>query len=272
MINGEDNGTTVGKIITFVHASGGVGATTLAVNAAAIIKAATKKEVCLMDMDLQLGAVAIHLDLQTYSPMMEFLNQPERLDRTMLEGLMLDHRSGIRVLTVPEIIPPVEMMTSEMVEKLLEITKEHYKYIVVDMPHTMTQWSDVVFKKSKVIFAVMQMNVPGIKQLKRWFSAIEQEGLKDLPIKVVVNRYNPFLGRVGENNITLAQASRALGRKIDFLIPNDHNLIWQSHDEGVPASSINPNSKFVRQMELMLHEVSDDIIIPEKRSFLGWEY
>jgi pilus assembly protein CpaE len=272
MINGEGNGTAVGKIITFVHASGGVGATTLAVNTAAIIKAVTKKDVCLMDLDLQFGAVAIHLDLQTYSPVMDFLNQPERLDRSMLEGLMQDHRSGLRVLTAPEIIPPMEMMTGEMIEKLLEITKEHYKYIVVDMPHTIPQWTDVVFKKSKVIYAVMQMNVPAIKQLKRWFSAIEQEGLQDLPIKVVVNRYNPFFSRVGQNNITLAQAASALGRKIDFLIPNDHNLIWQSHDEGVPASSIDANSKFVHQMELMLHDVAEEISIPEKRSFLGWEY
>ncbi len=233
------------KIITFAHASGGMGATTLAVNAAAIINAANQKKehaACLLDLDLQFGGASIHLDLPGYSPVMDLLNKPERLDREMLEGMMMRHSSGLRVLTTPEAPLPMEAISSEIIERMLQIAQKRFEYVVVDMPQTMTLWTDTVFRQSKAIYVIMQLNVPSIRQLRRWFSVIEQEGLHGLPINVVVNRYSSF-GQPGQSNITLAQASEALGRKIDYMIPNDYDLISQSLDQGMPCGQHPPQSQ-----------------------------
>ena len=255
------------QIITFAHASGGMGATTLAVNAATIINATSKKHnqsACLLDLDLQYGGASVHLDLPGYSPVVDMLSKPERLDREMLEGMMMRHSSGLRVLTTPEAPLPVEAINSDIINSLLQIAQSRYPYIVVDMPQTMTLWTDTVLRKSKVIYVVMQLNVPSIRQLSRWFSVLEQEGLQGLPIKVVVNRYIPF-GRMRHDNISIAQASEALRRKIDYLIPNDYELICQSLDQGMPAASIGPNSKFVGQLKTMLHDVVDEVEIPKRK-------
>jgi pilus assembly protein CpaE len=270
----DSSGAPSKKIITFAHASGGMGATTLAVNAAAIINAANHKKehaACLLDLDLQYGGASIHLDLPGYSPVMDLLSKPERLDREMLEGMMMRHSSGLRVLTTPEAPLPMEAISSEVIEKMLQIAQKRFEYVVVDMPQTMTLWTDTVLKQSKVIYVVMQLNVPSIRQLRRWFSVIEQEGLHNLPIKVVVNRYSGF-GQPGQSNISLAQASEALGRKIDYMIANDYDLISASLDKGMPAASVRPKAKFTRQLKTMLHEVAQEIEIPVVRNFMGWEY
>lgn len=257
------------KIITFAHASGGMGSTTLAVNAATLINETSTKNnkvACLLDLDLQFGGASIHLDLPGYSPVIDLLNKPERLDNEMLEGMMMRHSSGLRILTTPEIPLPVESINGDIIDKLLQIAQSRYPYIVVDMPQTMTLWTDAVFRKSCVIYVIMQMNIPSIRQLRRWFSVLEQEGLQNLPIKVVCNRHSSF-GRIRHDNISIAQASEALGRKIDFMIPNDYDLILQSLDQGMPAAKIRPNSKFVRQLQAMLSETVDEIELP-KKSFL----
>ena len=187
----------------------------------------------------------IHLDLPGYSPVVDLVNKPERLDREMLEGMMMRHSSGLHVLTTPEAPLPVEAINSEIVERLLQIARNRYAYTVVDMPQTMTLWTDAVLRKSEVIYVVTQLNVPAIRQLRRWLSVLEHEGLGNLPIRVVVNRHIPF-GRMRNDNISLAQAAEALGREVDFTIQNDYELISQSLDQGMPAASIRSHSAVVR--------------------------
>lgn len=271
----ESDKQVTGKgMMTFTHAAGGMGATTLAVNAAAVINAAVgveKKNVCLLDLDMQFGGASIQLDLSGYSPLLDLMGSPERLDASMLEGLMVPHKNGLRVLTTPEMPLPLDGFSPAIIERLLQVAMERYAYVVVDMPQTITQWTDTVFKKSTVIYVVTEMDVPSIRQLKRWFAVLEQEGLAALPIKVVVNRYNAF-GHVGQSNVTLAQASEALGKKIDFTVSNDHDLISQSLDEGIPAADLSPSGRFSQQIKNMLHSVVDEIEPPHERSFLGWKF
>jgi hypothetical protein len=59
-------GARTGKVITFMKACGGVGGTTLAVQAAHALvgKGRKKKKICLIDFDLQFGNVAMYLDLE----------------------------------------------------------------------------------------------------------------------------------------------------------------------------------------------------------------
>lgn len=256
-----------GKVITFAHASGGMGATTLAVNAAVTINQACdlsgRSAACLLDFDLQFGGASIHLDLPGYSPVMDLFERPDRLDREMLEGMMMRHSSGLRILTTPEAPMPVEALNSDVIEELLQLAKKRYRYVIVDMPQTMTLWTDSVFQQSAAIYVVTQLNVPAIRQLKRWFRVLEQESLHGLPVKVVVTRYSP-LGRMKNDNITIEQAAEALGRKINYTIPNDYTLISESLDQGIPACTIKPNGKFSKHLQVMLGDVVDEIALPQK--------
>jgi len=274
MKNEDDNGAAPGKIITFAHASGGVGATTLAVNAATLISAAgqgKKQTACLLDLDLQFGGAAVQMDIPGHSPVTELLSRPERLDQEMFEGTMIRHGSGLRVLTTPETPLPMDAIGDGTIRDILQLAQKNYKYVVVDMPQTMTSWTDAVYRESAVIYAVMQMNVSCVRQMERWFSVMDREGLRDLTIRIVANRYSPF-GLAGQSNITLAQAEKALGHKVDFTISNDYELISQSLDEGMPAVSLYPKGGFAHQMKTMLQETVDEIEVPGEKNFLGWKY
>src|SRR5688572_7168675 len=97
-----------GKTIAFMHLSGGVGATTLAVNAAcALARAVEGKQTCLLDLDIQFGNAASLLDLPSASPTQEFIDDPSRLDEAMLESMMLRHQTGLQVLTAPRSLLPL---------------------------------------------------------------------------------------------------------------------------------------------------------------------
>lgn len=94
-----------GAVVTFMRASGGMGATTLAINAAYALTRSTDAvppRVCVLDLDPQFGNVALYLDLGYGRGIVDIIRSPSRLDGELLRGAMLQHHSGMHVLTAPD--------------------------------------------------------------------------------------------------------------------------------------------------------------------------
>lgn len=90
-----------GRILSFLGAAGGVGTTTLAIEAAMQLLKAGGREAdstCLVDFDLQSGSCADYLDLDPRLDLDEIGPYPERLDAQLLEVMLARHASGLAVL------------------------------------------------------------------------------------------------------------------------------------------------------------------------------
>ena len=97
--NAAEGPSQLGQVIAFMHLAGGAGATTLAVNSACLLAQESKRDdTCLLDLDIQFGNAANLLDLPSRSPIQEILDDPSRLDRQMLESMMIKHDTGVLVL------------------------------------------------------------------------------------------------------------------------------------------------------------------------------
>jgi Flp pilus assembly CpaE family ATPase len=103
-----------------------------------------------------------------------------------------------------------------------------------------------------VIFFVVPLNVPAVRQARRFFDLLAHEGLVNLPVKIVANR---VVGkRPMGDHISMAQIEKALGRRIDFFIPEDNDLLAGSLNQGRPAALLNRKSKYVQAVSEMLME------------------
>lgn len=260
-----------GHVYSFIHASGGTGATTLAVNSAVLLAEMNKDKqhsVCFIDLDLQFGGAEMQLDLSSHSPILETIESPERIDSEMLEAMMVRHPTGLHVLTAPKTPVPMEAIDSAYVERILRLARRRYDYVVVDLPQALTSWTDTVLKMSSNVFAVAQMTVPAIRQMRRLFDTLEQEGLYSLPIHVIINRYGG-LRRFADDRVGLTQAEKALERKVDFTVPNDFRLISEALDQGRPAALLRPRSKFAQKIQNMMDSVSTEVDAKGEKSAKG---
>jgi len=240
------------KVVVFMHMTGGAGATTLAVNLSCALSQATPhQETCLLDLDLQFGSCDSFLDLAHASPMAGFIEDPSRLDSTMLDSMMAQHPSGLRVLTSPDLPMPLEALTPAAVDTLLRITQQHYQNIVVDMPATLTRWTDTVLKAATVVYLVTATTVPAAQRLTKFLTLLRREKLTHLPIKIVVNRSGSSTKNRAE--ISLAEFSKVIGKAPDHLIPNDYALVSLSQNQGTPALRLKPKSEF----SLAVHKMAD---------------
>jgi pilus assembly protein CpaE len=239
-----------GRVFSFLRACGGMGATTLAVHGALSLmrrEKATKKDVCLIDLDPQFGNVALFLDLEQGPGFLDIVRSPERLDGNLLRGAVAKHKSGLDVLTAPAMPVPLDALTPEVIGQLLDVARQEYGYVVVDLPHVLTRWTDTVLTASDIVLLVTQLTVPAIRQTRRLLDLLQEEGHYSLPIRLVLTRYRKrWSGRVNLKN-----AESALNRKIEFVIPNDYALVIDALNQGVNLDDVKRRSKLGKSIDDM---------------------
>jgi pilus assembly protein CpaE len=256
------------RTIVFLHASGGAGATTIAVNSAVHLQAlaaAGNERACLLDMDHQFGTTDLHLDLPVRSQLVDLIKAPERLDRQMFEDLMLNGPGGLRILSAPDIPLPLDALPSRTVESILSIARRQYRYVVIDMPVALTNWTEAVMRHADHVVLVTQINVVALRTARRLLEALREEDVPRAPITIVANRYP---AKTGGEHVSIGKAEKALGMPIRAEVPGDYPLVLESQDRGVPAIVLRPRSKFAAAVTSMLADVTGRALVSGKRSGL----
>jgi pilus assembly protein CpaE len=241
-----------GRVLTFSRASGGAGATTLAVNVAHALARShgpSGAKVCLIDLDLQFGTVALQLDLHPTSGLFDIAQARQCLDAELFSRSLVEHRSGLRVLAGPSAATSLEALRPAVVNALLQLARAEFDYVIVDLPSALTNWTETVLSHSDLVYLVTQLHVPAVWQLRRLLDVIEKLGLDDLPVQLVLNRLQGAFWGAG---IRRRQAEKMLGRTFDYCIADQSDVLIDATDRGAPVLDVRRYSRFGRQLRGML--------------------
>jgi pilus assembly protein CpaE len=251
-----DNGSSRfsgAKCFAFISAGGGAGNTTLAIQSAFVIARKTRQfqSTCLIDMDLQGGAVADYLDVSPNLQLDEVAPSPERLDMQLLEVMLSRHETGLAVLAAENALRPYDAVSGDWVTRLLDMASLKFENIVLDMPRVWLPWSDSVLRGSDRVFVVTEMTVPGLRQARRLLDAIKKQCGEDIDISVIVNRFRQsLLG--GVNAVRKKDAQDVLGDNLAGCVAEDYRLVRESIDRGVPLYQINKGNRIYKDLEAIL--------------------
>jgi pilus assembly protein CpaE len=236
---GTKNGSTANeaRIFTFLPASGGVGLTTLAIETAMLLMrgGGERSSTCLVDLDFQHGSCCDYLDLEPRLDLDEIEPRPDRLDRQLLEVMISEHPSGLKVIAAPSRPAEMRSFDFEVVTRLLDLVAAHFDNVVIDVPRTWFAWTDSVLVGSNRLFIVTEMTVPGLKHARHLVSVI-RERLADGPKpEVVVNRFEQRMFGPG---LRRADIEQALGDTLAAMVPNNFRLVSEAIDRGVPLDEV----------------------------------
>lgn len=239
-----------GRVLTFSRATGGAGATTLAVNVAhALAQPERQAKVCLIDLDLQFGAVALQLDLDPTTGLFDIAQARQSFDPSLFLSSLVEHRSGLWVLSSPSAPISLEALRPAVVNALLELARVEFDYVIVDLPCALTNWTETVLSHADLVYVVAQPNLPAVWQLRRLLDAIEAFGLEDLTVQLALNRLQgPFWSAGAQRR----QAEKALGRPFDYCIADQSDVLIDAANRGTPVLDVRRYSRFGRQLRSML--------------------
>lgn len=238
-----------GAVIVVHGLAGGSGATTLAVNLAWELATHEKEagpSVCLIDLDLQYGAVATYLDLPRREVVYDMLTDTESMDDEAFGQSLLTFQDKMQVLTAPAEMLPLDLISSEDVERILAVARRHFDYVIIDMPSTLVSWSEAVLNASHVYFATVELDMRSAQNTLRFKRALQSEDLPLEKLRYVMNRAPKFTDLSGKSRIK--RMAESLSISIDLQMPDGGKPITQCADHGVPLALSAPKNPLRREI------------------------
>ncbi|WP_166417441.1 AAA family ATPase [Cochlodiniinecator piscidefendens] len=248
-------------VVLPVHGlAGGTGSTTLAVNLAwelSNIDKANPPRVCLLDLDLQFGEVATYLDLPRREAVFELLSDTESMDSDSFCQALLSYNEVLHVLTAPSDILPLDLIGPEDVQRIIEVARTNFDYVVIDMPSTLVSWTETVLEESHVYFSTMELDMRSAQNTLRMIRALKSEELPVEKLRFALNRAPKFTDLSGKARVK--RLAESLDIKIELLLPDGGKPIAQACDQGLPLASgaaKSPLRKEILKLAGSVHEIN----------------
>ena len=183
-----------GKVITVFSPKGGVGKTTVAVNLAEALMTGGRRRVCIVDLDLAFGDVAITLQLVPEHTIDETVGFEDHIDFSLLDRLMTRGDDGLAILAAPTSPDGKERITVSLVRAVLRTLRNHFDFVVVDTAPGFEDHVLAAFDETDECVLVATLDVPTVKNVKVAVDTLDMLSLAKESRHLVLNRADEEVG------------------------------------------------------------------------------
>jgi DNA-binding response OmpR family regulator len=234
-------------VIGFLGAKGGVGTTTVAVNAAAGLLKQSAGDVMLADLGPGSGSLALYLRLRPgRGGIQRLLSQPAKdITGRMIELELASHPSGLRVL--PGQLAPMgaaAALTSEHMRVVLDQLGGMCDWLVLDLGMGLSEATRCALKRCDHVVLVTEPDAITMRLVEELLNLLVRD--------VGVERHNVSAGvvnRAAATEITaLADLEDELGISIAGIVSMNADLVREATRRGVALVDAYPNSPVGNQL------------------------
>jgi pilus assembly protein CpaE len=251
-----------GQILVVMSAKGGSGKTVVATNLAILLTRFEGKKVALVDADLQFGDVCLVLQLEPRFTLVNAAHELHHLDSQLLESLLTDHPSGLKVMAAPLEPAFADDISTESLITVVTLLRETYDYVIVDTASMLDELLLSLLEKADVILQVVDMDLPSVKNAKLALETLRLLKFPTSKVKLILNRSNAK-ARLDDKEI-----EGALKMSISAAIPSD-GAVAASMNEGRPVVESAPKSRVAKGFESVAELIAGPVPEPSQgRGFL----
>jgi pilus assembly protein CpaE len=251
----------LGRVALFVGTRGGVGATTVAVNAAWLVAHDHRHKTALVDLDLHFGTAMLSLDLEPGRGLRDALEHPGRVDSLFMDRAMVKASDRLSVLGGEEPLRENAHIDPSAVEILLNELRQNFEWVMIDMPrpvllahaHALTVASDIVL--------ICEQSLAGVRDTMRILDVIK-ETAPQLQVRLATVQQ----AGGGKPKIPKADFERSVGRKLDYEIPFNAKAVAAGSNAGKPLTAVARSSPLVKT----LRQVAVDLAGNKQRKSTGF--
>jgi pilus assembly protein CpaE len=224
---------------------GGVGTTTIAANIAVAAAANRPTQVVLVDLALQFGGVATHLNVRPKQTLADIIRDEAALrEPELIRTYATPHSSGLHVLAAPAQPEAAEAITPAHVVRILGTLLEAYELIVVDAGSTLDERVLAVFERVDSVILPVYPEIAALNAMHTLLEYVTETGVLGAKGMFVLN--NAFARDI----LKLRDVESALGSKVTLELPYDPFIYLKAVNEGIPVVIGAPRSiaaeRFVR--------------------------
>ncbi|WP_350276406.1 AAA family ATPase [Kribbella sp. HUAS MG21] len=207
-----------GKVVTVFAAKGGCGKTTLAINLAAALAAGGTHRICLVDLDLSFGDVAISVQVEPVRTISDALPMAGHLDTTGAASLLTPYRPGLDILLAPVTPGDAERIPAALVGELLGLLRTMYDFVVIDTPAQFSEHVLTAMDASDHHVLLTTPDTPALKNLRIALDMLDLLSYSRDIRSVLVNRSDSKVG------LSPADVEHVVHSAISAQVPSSRNV------------------------------------------------
>lgn len=244
--------TNNGRVIVFVGPKGGTGRTMITVNSAISLHQQTGQSVVLIDADFSAPALDVVLNLDADRDISLLLARIARLDRELVESVLMHHSSGLRVLLAP---PPGYVsleMSLPQIDQIIACLREMYDWVLVDLGLPLDENNFAFLDSADRIVMTVLPEMVCLRNTRLMLDQMHGRGYPDDKVWVVLNRAT-INGGISKRDI-----EDRLHMRIRHTVPDDQPLVSFSVNRGVPLVVSNERSAVAKAVRELAEQFVDD--------------
>ena len=244
-----------GEIATFFSPKGGVGTTTLAVNASVLLAGGMPgsgpgARVLLVDMDLQFGQVATHLNLQPRFDIAGLAgDDPALSDQELAMSYLTQHSSGVQVLAAPA-HPDADFRVSvDQLERMLATLRPRFDVVIVDCGSRLDPRSLWMLEQASTHVFVIFPEIAALRATSVLLGFLAETATLRARTHFVVNHIFP------KELLKTRDIENLLRSKPAAEIPYTETEMIRAVNEGVPVVTSRPSSPVSAALHTMAQAI-----------------
>lgn len=240
--------TSRGQLFTVFSSKGGVGKSTLTTNLAAAVADECHKNVCVVDLDVASGDVAIMLQLFPTNTLADLAGMSHSLDPASIESLITPHSDRLSVLAAPLQPHAREQVHADAVGRVLELLITMYDVVVVDTSGAFDDFALQAFDHSDLVLLIGTLDIPALKSLKLASETLDLLNISRERWRLVLNRADSKVG------LSADEVEQTLKASISTAIPSSRDVpaCINRGEPIVRAEPKHPVSQSIRQLAVQL--------------------
>ncbi len=260
-----------GRVITLFSPKGGVGRTTLAVNLAVAMASDMGRSVAVMDASFQFGDVGVLLNLNPRTKSIVDILSDAEGGNEVIDGALISHSTGIRVLLAPPSPEMAELVTVEHIRRIIDRLRQTHDLVVVDCWPMFQDSTLALLDMSDLVLGLLTLEITNIKNIRLFLEVADQLGYGSDKVRLVLNRADSAYG------IRIADVENSIGRKVDHTVVSDGRTVVYALNRGVPFVWSNKQAQVSQDVLGIARAIAGDAAVvatPERvqapRKLFAW--
>jgi pilus assembly protein CpaE len=233
----------LGRIIAFVGAKGGVGASTVAHNVSWSIARAFDQPTVVADLDLAFGTAGLDFNQDPPQGIADAVFAPDRLDSNLVDRLLTKCTNHLSLLAAPATVDRTYDFQGDSFDTLYEILRSSVPGIVLDVPHCWTGWSKRALIAADEIVVVASPDLANLRNAKNLIDLTRAQRPHDAPPRLVLNQ----VGMPKRPEIKASEFAKALDIEPTAVIAFEPQLFGTASNNGQMIAEISASHKLNEQ-------------------------
>ncbi|MGQ4274739.1 AAA family ATPase [Terrihabitans sp. B22-R8] len=229
----------LGRIIAFVGAKGGVGASTLSHNVAWAIAHNLQSQTAVVDLDLAFGTAGLDFNQDPPQGIAEAVFAPDRLDSNLIDRLLAKCSDNLSLLAAPATLDRTYDFSAEAFEPVYDVLRTNLPSVVLDVPHLWSGWSRRALLGVDEIVIVAAPDLANLRNAKNIMDLARAQRPNDAAPRLVIN----MAGMPKRPEIKTSEFAKALDMEPVAIIPFEPQLFGTAANNGQMIAEISASHK-----------------------------